>query len=90
MWDGEGESRGLGPRCLQRENPKHARGLLELCVEAGGTETDKEGGSAACCSPKEQMFGNEGAGTKLPVLLSQPLFSSSHTCAKRLLALGSW
>lgn len=66
------------------------RGTLEPRLEAHGTERGKDGGSTACCALNEQMFGSEGARTKLPVLLSQPLFSSSHTCAKRLLAPGGW
>lgn len=68
----------------------HAREMLEPCLEAHGTEIDENAGIAACRALNEQMFGNEGARTKLPALLSQPLFSSSHTCAKRLLAPGGW
>lgn len=64
--------------------------MPKLCLEAHGTEREGSRGTAASWPPKEQMFGNEGARTKLSALLSWSLFSSSHTCAKKLLALGSW
>lgn len=64
--------------------------MLELHLEARGTEIEGNGGFAVSCALNEQMFGIVGARTKLPALLSQSLFSSSHTCAKRLLASGGW
>ena len=70
--------------------PRHIREMLGPCLEAHGTEVEGNRGITASCSLKEQMFGNEGARTKLPALPSQPCFISSHTCAKRLLAPGGW
>lgn len=64
--------------------------MPELYLEAHKAEKEGSGGRAASWAPKEQMFGNKGARTKLSELLSWSLFSSSHTCAKRLLALGGW
>ena len=65
-------------------------GPTEPCLEAHGSETEGNEGIAASPALKEQTFGNAGARTKLPALSSQPLFSSSHTCAKRLSAPGGW
>lgn len=69
---------------------RHIGEIRGPCLEACGTEVEENGGTTASRSLKEQMFGDEGARTKLPALPSQPRFSSSHTCAKRLLAPGSW
>lgn len=69
---------------------RQVRGMLEPRLEACETEIEGNGGFAASRALNEQMFGNVGARTKLPALLSQSLLSSSHTCAKRLLASGGW
>lgn len=64
--------------------------MLDLCLEVCETEKEGNGGFAASRALNEQMFGSVDARTKLPALLSQSLCSSSHTCAKRLLASGGW
>jgi hypothetical protein len=45
---------------------------------------ESNGGSAASRPPKEQMFGREVPEQNCLHCLSRSLFSSSHTCAKRL------
>lgn len=77
-----------GGWCLQQDDTQACQGD-ESCLEGHGTQIEGNR-HVASRAPNEQALGSEGARTKLPALLSQPLFSSSHTCAKRLLAPGSW
>lgn len=52
------------------------RNGLEPC----SMEMESSGGRAASWPPKEQMFGNKGARTKLSALLSRSPLLKSHMC----------